>query len=174
MPFNKKFTEVYEDIIKPSLLKEGCGVARGDEYHQQRNIIRDIVDYLAQADLVIADLTGLNANVVYELGLAHALLKPTLIITQDLDKLPFNLSSYRTHRYSLNHKDVQELHDQLRQLVRLQQDGELLPENPVTDFLPGYSVRFPNNVENQKEERNAPSSQKAWQKEPPRELLDNA
>ena len=51
---------------------------------------------ISDADLVVADLTGLNANVMYEVGVAHALRKPTLVVTQEIDELPFDLRTSRS------------------------------------------------------------------------------
>jgi tetratricopeptide (TPR) repeat protein len=139
MPFTEECTEMYEDVIKPTLIGAGCEVMRADEFAQQQNIIKDILDYIVKADLVIADLTAKNPNVFYELGLAHAFLRPTLVITQDeLDTLPFDLKSYRAHRYSLRHKDALILQAKLQEVVDLFNKGQLSAQNPVTDFLPAF------------------------------------
>src|SRR5262245_42169646 len=117
MPF--AITEVYDDIIKPLLEIEKCEIKRADEPIIQGHIVRDIMQYLYQADLVIADLTGLNPNVFYELAIAHALRKPHFLITQDdPNNLPFDLKSYRVLQYSYHHKQVDELKSGLRQTIQ--------------------------------------------------------
>jgi hypothetical protein len=70
------------------------------------DIIRSIWDNLCQASHVVVDLTGLNANVALELGIAHALGRNVLLVTQDdLDRAPFkSLGKLRVHRYSLTGK----------------------------------------------------------------------
>lgn len=58
------------------------------------SIVSGIIDRLNIADVVIADLTGLNPNVMYELGVRHTLKRGTIIITQDVNTLPSDLRDY--------------------------------------------------------------------------------
>lgn len=55
---------------------------------------------LAEYDLVVADMTDLNPNVMYEVGLVHGMNTPIIMITQDVEGLPFDLRSYRALDYS--------------------------------------------------------------------------
>lgn len=80
MPFEDKFFEVYE-MLKRQFEKEFIFSHAGDEDNQQ-NILKDIIQAIYKADIIIADLTGLNANVFYELGVAHTLNKKVIIITE--------------------------------------------------------------------------------------------
>ena len=81
----------------------------GDEDNQQ-NILADIIPPIYYADIVIADLTGLNPNVMYELGIAHSFNKKTIMITRDeLGCLPFDLKQYRAKDYSTHFKKFYEL-----------------------------------------------------------------
>ena len=90
MPFQEQFFEVYE-MLKIEFGEHFEFSNAGDEANLQ-NILKDIVQPIYEADIIIADLTGLNANVMYELGLAHSFNKKTIVITQDdLSKLPFDL-----------------------------------------------------------------------------------
>src|SRR5438552_4008695 len=102
MPFRPELNKVYEEVIKSSLQEEGFGVSRADSSIDLRNILDDIVDGIATADLIIADVTDVNANVFYELGLAHGLDIPTLMITQSINSLPFDLKNYRALEYSVD------------------------------------------------------------------------
>ena len=95
MAFDKEFDAIYSDLIKPSLEKIGYEVKRADSLLSQQNILKDIVREIASADLIIAELTSLNPNVFYELGIAHALRKPTILLTQSIEELPFDLRSFR-------------------------------------------------------------------------------
>ena len=83
--------------------------------------MRDIIEPIYKADVVIADLTGLNPNVMYELGIAHTFNKKTIIITKDdLSKLPFDLKQYRAKDYSIHFKKFAELIEYLKvNMVRL-------------------------------------------------------
>jgi nucleoside 2-deoxyribosyltransferase len=62
-------------------------------------IIAQIWRQLRRAEAVVADLTHRNPNVFYEVGLAHALGKQIIFITQDRDKLPFDVSTSRCVTY---------------------------------------------------------------------------
>jgi nucleoside 2-deoxyribosyltransferase len=70
------------------------------------DIIRSIWDNLCQASHLVVDLTGLNANVALELGIAHALGRNVLLVTQDsVEEVDFpSLAKLRVHRYSLTGK----------------------------------------------------------------------
>ena len=81
MPFKDEFFEVYE-MLKMQFSERFEFNNAGEEGNQQ-NVLKDIIQPLYEADIVIADLTGLNANVMYELSLAHSFNKKTIIITQD-------------------------------------------------------------------------------------------
>lgn len=68
------------------------------------SIIEGVIENLNNADVVIADLTGLNHNVMYELGVRHALKRGTIIITSDIKSLPSDLRDYTcvVYEYSSN------------------------------------------------------------------------
>ena len=81
MPFQDEFFwSVWN--VKIELSEKYEFTNAGDEGNQQ-NILRDIIEPIYKADVVIADLTGLNPNVMYELGIAHTFNKKTIIITKD-------------------------------------------------------------------------------------------
>ena len=62
MPFDAEFTPIYEQLIKPALEEVGYEVLRADSFFNQQNILRDIIRGMFNADLVVAELTTLNAN----------------------------------------------------------------------------------------------------------------
>ena len=95
MPFDAEARPVYEDFIRPTLDNLGFEVSRADDLLNQRNILRDILSSIASANLLVADLTDSNSNVYYELGLAHALRKPVILLGQDIEEIPFDIRSYR-------------------------------------------------------------------------------
>ena len=65
----------------------------------------DIWDYTQRAKILLADLTGKNANVFYELGLAHAAGKPVILVTGSIDDVPFDLRALRVIEYDKNAPD---------------------------------------------------------------------
>jgi len=73
----------------------GFTVYRVDTHRFSGNIIEAIAKALSKADLIVADLTGNNPNVLYELALAHSLGKKVLMVTNDRNTIPFDISMYR-------------------------------------------------------------------------------
>lgn len=128
MPFGDEFREVYE-MLKMTFADDFAFNNAGEVLRQQ-NALQDIIRPLREADIIITDLTGFDANVLYELGLAHALNKKTIIITQDdLTGMPPVLQTYRAMHYSTHFKKFSELIDYLR--TNLQLYKELLYANGV-------------------------------------------
>jgi hypothetical protein len=139
MPFDPEFQSIYADLIKPALEDVGYEVRRADSVIDQHNILRDVVEYIVRADLVIAELTSLNPNVMYELGIAHALAKPTVMLAQRISDVPFDLRSYRIISYSENFREVHKLQDRLKEIAQQHREGTISFGNPVTDFAPSVS-----------------------------------
>lgn len=139
MPFDAELDEVYSDLLAPLLVEVGFEVRRADDIYNQRNILRDIVQSIADCDLVVADLTGLNPNVFYELGVAHGLGKKVVLLTQSVEEVPFDLRSYRIIHYQTHFTRVEQARIQLRETARGAFDETIVFGSPITDFL-GSSV----------------------------------
>lgn len=136
MPFADEFDAVYSQLIVPPLEEAGYEVRRADTEFNQRNILCDIVQGIAHADLIVAEITVQNPNVFYELGLAHGLRIPTVLVTQSMENVPFDLRSYRIIRYSTHFEDTETFFEDLRQVAEKHQAEEIVFGSPVTDFLP--------------------------------------
>lgn len=138
MPFEPEFDAIYNDLIKPPLEKINYNVNRADSFIDQQNILKQIIRKIASADLIIAELTALNPNVFYELGLAHALRKKTILLTQSIEDLPFDLRSYRVIAYSTRYDQIIRLSESLTEIGEKAKSDILTFGNPITDFLPYY------------------------------------
>lgn len=136
MPFEDTFEAVYTDLIKAPLEDLGFVVGRADSLFNQQQILKDVVHGIADADLIVADVTGLNGNVLYELGLAHAMGKRAVMITQQIEELPFDLRPYRANEYSTLFSTAHELKDLLSDIGKAVLSGEADFSNPVQDFAP--------------------------------------
>ncbi len=137
MPFAPEFTAIYSDLIRPALEDAGYEVARADSFLDQQNILRDVVQGIGSADSIVADLTTLNPNVLYELGLCHGLKVPTVLLAQSIEEVPFDLRGYRIQRYSTHFSEVHKLKEALRQIGEQHQRREVAFGSPITDFLTG-------------------------------------
>lgn len=140
MPFAKELRVVYTDFISPGLDAVGYEVRRADDLGTQRNIMRDVVQSLEHADLVVADLTGRNPNVMYEVALAHGLGRPTVLIAQSTSDIPFDLQNYRTILY--DPARAEELQAGLLDLGRRHLAGIVEFGSPLTDFGSGVRPRI--------------------------------
>jgi hypothetical protein len=138
MPFDSEFDAVYTELIVAPLTKAGFLVKRADDVEARRNVMVDVVRGIAEADLIVADLTSLNANVFYELGLAHAMGVPTVLIAQQesAEDIPFDLRQYRTEFYDTHFQRAKTIVDVLEKLGRSHAAGTLEIGSPVSDFLP--------------------------------------
>ncbi|WP_417393594.1 hypothetical protein [Gimesia sp.] len=102
MPFARKFIQTYRDAIKPALETVNCTSVRADEVAQPGVITMQLFYHIARSHLCIADISEQNPNVMYELGVAHTLAKPTIILTSSPpDAVPFDVAHYRFIRYQL-------------------------------------------------------------------------
>ncbi len=91
MPFSNHFDAVYRDGIKLAANEQLVDCQRVDEQIFTEGILARVYAEIARADLIIADMTGCNPNVFYEVGYAHALNKPVILLTQNASDIPFDL-----------------------------------------------------------------------------------
>jgi len=96
MDFGESFNNVYKLAIKPAATKTGITAERLDEQIYDEGMLERIQTQIARADFCIADVSVENPNVYYEVGYAHALNKVVLLITNDVEKIPFDLR-HRLH-----------------------------------------------------------------------------
>ncbi len=126
---------IFEHIIKPAVT--GCKLGFGCEQAKPRTgaFIRDILDGLNRADVVIADLTDKNPNVFYELGIRHTLKNRTILIAQNIKHVPSDLRSYWVVTYKKDLTGANEFKKKVREILREMQKGPEKPDSPVADFL---------------------------------------
>ncbi len=105
MPFGGWFDTYYSEIYKPAIDKAKLISQRVDDSNLPVAIVQQMFEMTQEAKIVLSDLTGNNANVCYELGLAHALDKPVVIITDSTESLPFDVSAFRVVLYDKNVPD---------------------------------------------------------------------
>lgn len=91
MPFDSNFDDIYQLGIKPACSEAGAYAERVDEQQYDERILDRIYNQIAKADLIVADMTGRNANVFYETGYAHALDKRVILLTKKKEDIPFDL-----------------------------------------------------------------------------------
>ena len=99
MPFADQFFLNYEEAIRPALEAAGLRGVHAGEIFGTREIMEDIWESICTARVVIADVSGRNPNVFYELGIAHTMGKECVVLTQASHDVPFDITSRRYIQY---------------------------------------------------------------------------
>jgi hypothetical protein len=118
MPFDSSFNGIWEHILRPAVTDHGDDCIRGDDFFVPGSIMDDVLRSIREADYLIADLTGRNANVYYELGLAHALGKSVVLLTRLLSDVPFDLRHHRLIEYQDTVAGAAQLRATLQRFLR--------------------------------------------------------
>jgi hypothetical protein len=115
----KNADQLYQHIIKPVCEKCGFVAQRVDDFNTSNSITQEILDALNDYDLVIADLTGHNPNVFFEIGYRTKSQKPIIHLKRKDETIPFDVSSIRTFEYDLTDLDmVTATKDRLEQVIK--------------------------------------------------------
>jgi hypothetical protein len=101
MPFGQWFDAYYKELFIPAIKDAGMEALRADELFSTGTVIEQIWEQIQKAKILLADLTGKNANVFYELGLAHAAHKPVVFTSGNLEDVPFDLRHLRVVIYDV-------------------------------------------------------------------------
>lgn len=88
-------------IFKKALDSSAWEVRRADEGEKPDSIGQHVIKSIVEADLIVADLTGHNPNVFYELAIAHGYRKPVVHLITDGESIPFDINDQRTIKYDL-------------------------------------------------------------------------
>ena len=125
MPFGQKadpaggpdidFDRIYKEALEPGIAAADMQPIRADEERAGGIIHKPMFERLLLCEYVVADLTTANANVFYELGFAHALEKPVILLSQEA--LPFDLQHQRFIQYANTISGAASLRDALRQFL---------------------------------------------------------
>lgn len=101
MPFNVNFDGIY-NVLKRTTKKLGLDCLRADDIWDDPAVIQDVFSLIYRSRIVVCDCTGRNANVFYEAGIAHALGREVILITQTKQDVPFDLQHLRYVEYQNN------------------------------------------------------------------------
>ena len=93
---------ILDEIIKPAAQKCGYQILRADQISEPGIITRQVIEHVMQDELVIADLSGGNPNVYYELAYRHFARKPLVTIIQEGERIAFDINQFRTIQFDFN------------------------------------------------------------------------
>lgn len=120
MPFRERLNAIYTDVVQPVTAELNLTIKRGDEFSSTRgSIMQEVWAAMNACRLVVVETTEINANVYYELGMAHTLGKPAILLTQttDVEALPFDLRHLRFIVYEDTDEGRTNLEKNLRQSI---------------------------------------------------------
>ena len=101
MPFGDWFDVYFSQIYALGCKDAGLEPIRADGLFTTGSVMEQIWEQIKRAKVLLAELSGKNPNVFYELGLAHALRKPVVFVTASLDDVPFDLRHLRVVVYDV-------------------------------------------------------------------------
>ena len=120
-----------ESVIRPVFETRGYDVKAAHEISDPGSINDQIINRLLEDDFAVANLTGLNPNVMYELAVRHAIKKPLICLAEHGTVLPFDLKDERTIFYQNDMRGVEEVRPRLESMINAI-DNEWKADNPIT------------------------------------------
>jgi len=117
MPFRESLRPVFSDHILKVCQELGLNCKRADDIFRNTSIIEDIWEAINTARVIIADLTGKNANVYYEIGMAHTIGKSVILLTQAIEDVPFDLRHLRHIQYEYTPRGMQSFEERLKSTI---------------------------------------------------------
>ena len=120
MPFQPLFDSYYSEIYRPAIEEVGLTPIQSGEIFSPGMFMSQVVDGIQSSSVILAELTRRNANVFYELGLAHAYRKPVVMVTQDKEDVPADLQGLRWIGYqTVSPRWAEELRRQIVDAMQL-------------------------------------------------------
>lgn len=142
-PIRKRADAVLKHVIKPACTRVGFVSERADEICEPGQITPGIIKKILQADIVVADLTGHNPNVFYELAIRHFVGGPTVQLIEASNSIPFDIYDTRTIRFdSTDLSSAASAKTQLIKFLRSCDHGKVL-DNPITRVLREVGIQLP-------------------------------
>lgn len=144
----KRSDQVLKHIIDPAVEQFGYSAIRADQISEPGLITMQIIQHIIDDPLVVADLTGRNPNVFYELALRHVLRKPLIQLIEKGEPLPFDVSGMRT--ILIDHHDLDSVEEAKKEIVRQIKALETNPDaidTPISMALNLQTLRESDNPE---------------------------
>ena len=125
--------QILKHVIEPSVSECGYKALRADKIDKPGIITSQVIQHIVEVPLVIADLTGQNPNVFYELAIRHAIRKPFIQIIKKGERIPFDVAGTRT--INVDHHDLDSVGEAKKEIVNqiksLEQDANSI-ETPIS------------------------------------------
>jgi len=144
----KRSDQVLKHVIGPAVEACGYDALRADQISEPGMITSQVIQHIVDDPLVVADLTGWNPNVFYELAIRHALRKPLVQLIKRGEQIPFDVAGTRT--IHVDHKDldsVEEAKDEIEKQVKALEKDPANVETPISVSLDLQLLRESENPE---------------------------
>jgi hypothetical protein len=125
--------QILKHVIRPVADECGYTAVRADEISEPGSITTQVINRILEAPMVVADLTGNNANVFYELAVRHAIRKPYVQIIQKGERIPFDVAGIRTIEIDHTNLDsVAAAKDEIRKQMQFTTANPQKIESPIS------------------------------------------
>lgn len=125
MPFRDGLAPIFR-AIKAVARRHSLTIRRADSLAKPGNVVEHVWEEINNAELIVADLTGANANVFYELGLAHAVGKPTILLSRSKHSGVFDVATLRQIRYQLSRSGLVKFRSEISEIFQAVSEAKVL------------------------------------------------
>ncbi|MCI5157660.1 MAG: S1 RNA-binding domain-containing protein [Candidatus Electrothrix sp. AUS1_2] len=137
----------YREIISSAITEAGMIPIRADDiYSAQQQLIERTWKSIQEAEIIIADITGRDPNVMYELGLAHVIWKPVILLATEQSVIPNDLSQYPPVRYTTEGMGLVQLIRELKKALTAAHEEPKTEEATLTPLIGRRVERVPAKV----------------------------
>ena len=134
--------KVLKHIIAPAATFCGYEPLRADQISKPGIITSQVIQHLIDDPLVIADLTGANANVFYELAVRHAVRKPLVQIIDAAETIPFDLAASRTIKFDYTDLDsAEQAREEIKRQIKAVEENPGEVDTPLTQAIELQGLR---------------------------------
>ncbi|GIM93250.1 hypothetical protein Ato02nite_050430 [Paractinoplanes toevensis] len=117
MPFSPAFRPVYTECIRVVAENLGLTAERADDLFTSNQIMEDVWSGINEAGAIVADCTTRNPNVFYEIGIAHTVGKPVILLTRDVSDIPIDLRHFKYLLYETSPTGAARLREDLTRTI---------------------------------------------------------
>jgi len=144
----KRSDQVFKHIIAPAVESLGFDPIRADQISEPGIITSQVIQYVVNSPLVVADLSGRNPNVFYELAIRHAIKKPLVQLIKKGEHIPFDVAGTRTIQFDIHDLDsVDEAKNELVNQIKSIESGKTEIDTPISVALDLKFLRESGNPE---------------------------